>query len=165
MVAGFTNDEAMNLLLEGAVDPSLTERVFEEQNRAELLCQDAKSCSSGNQGKIDEFRKKYEVLVYNPESPQKVATHSKEIKEAIEMIRADGLKTWLEFKETGHKPTPKPSTNFLIPVVKPGVNRVEQAAEQCVTRRLAAQRHLRAEERGLGVERAAQGHRAQDDLN
>lgn len=117
VVLGFANEEAMNLLLEGAVDPSLTERAFEEQNRAELLLQDAGECISGTQKQIDEFRAKYQVAVYSSEAPKIETSHFKEIKEAIQMIRTDGLKSWLEYKETGIKPTPKPS-NYLIPTAK-----------------------------------------------
>lgn len=117
IVLGFANEEAMNLLLEGAVDPSLTERAFSEQNRAEILLQDARDCSTNHQKKIDDFREKYQIAVYSTDDSKPNDTHSKEIKDAIQMIRADGLKTWLEFKETGIKPTPKPS-NYLLPTVK-----------------------------------------------
>lgn len=117
VVTGFANDEAMNMLFEGAADPSLAERVFEEQNRAEALLEDANKCTSGNQVNIDRFREKHQVAVYSAESQVKKASHFKEIQEAINMIRNDGLKTWMEFKDTGTKPTPRP-INLLIPGAK-----------------------------------------------
>ena len=149
IVLGFANEEAMNLLLEGAVDPSLTERAFSEQNRAEILLQDAKDCSTNNQKKIEEFREKYQVAVYSTEDSKPNSSKSKEIKDAIQMIRSEGLKSWLEFKETGSKPTPKPS-NYLIPIVKQDVISIKIGvsfvSSKSFKRRLSSQGHFGTKE-------------------
>lgn len=130
VVEGLSNEECMNLMFESDIDPAISEKVFEERSKAEELLVQLRSLIGNNAAKIKKFREDHKIEVYDPnpkaEDPKKQLM-SKKVEEVIEIIREEGLKNWITYKETGVKPTKadtlyhdmpaasKPTANLTIP--------------------------------------------------